>query len=84
MAFIRTKTIKGHKYLYLVEGTRGEDNKVRQKVIKYIGPVKTKCTHTFTGSCKIIDAPANRPSWLPAKVKKPIVRKVGVERADKV
>jgi len=44
----------------------------------------TYSIHVFKGSTKVVDAPANRPSWLPAKVKKPIVKKVGVERVKKI
>ena len=40
----------------------------------------TYTVHNFKGSVKVIDAPVNRPSWLPAKVKKPVVRKSGVDR----
>ncbi|UCD03249.1 MAG: chromosomal protein MC1 [Candidatus Aenigmatarchaeota archaeon] len=40
----------------------------------------TYTMHKFKGSVNIINAPANRPSWLPAKVKKPVVRKAGVDR----
>lgn len=39
MAFERIKTIKGRKYRYLVEGKRVDD-KVKQKVLKYLGPVE--------------------------------------------
>ena len=35
----RTKVIHGHKYRYLVQGKRIK-GKVKQKVIKYLGPVK--------------------------------------------
>ncbi len=37
MSFIREKTINGNKYLYLVKSIR-EGERVRQKVLKYIGP----------------------------------------------
>ena len=40
----------------------------------------TKKVHMFTGSVEIVDAPANRPSWLPAKVKKAKVKKIGIKR----
>ena len=40
MSFIREKTIKGHKYYYEVESVR-EGDKVRQKVIKYLGTTPT-------------------------------------------
>ncbi len=39
MAFERIKTIKRRKYRYLVEGKRVDD-KVKQKVLKYLGPVE--------------------------------------------
>jgi len=36
MAFVRTKRIKNRTYYYLVESRR-EGNRVKQKVIKYLG-----------------------------------------------
>ena len=45
---------------------------------------RTYSIHVFKGSVKTISAPENRPSWLPARVKKPVVRKVGVERVKKL
>jgi hypothetical protein len=44
----------------------------------------TYSIHVFKGDVKTVAAPANRPSWLPAKVKKPIVKKTGVERVKKI
>jgi hypothetical protein len=43
----------------------------------------TYSIHKFKGSVKVISAPSNRPSWLPAQVKKPVVRKAGVDRVKK-
>jgi len=43
----------------------------------------TYSIHMFKGSTKMVEAPADRPSWLPAKVKKPKVSKSGVERVKK-
>jgi len=43
----------------------------------------TYSVHKFRGSVKVISAPENRPTWLPAKVKKPSVSKVGVDRVKK-
>jgi len=40
----------------------------------------TNKVHIFTGSVKIVDAPKNRPKWLPAKVKKASVKKKGIKR----
>jgi hypothetical protein len=39
----------------------------------------TKKIHVFKGSRKKVRSPADRPSWLPATVWKPVVRKVGIE-----
>ena len=36
MSYVRSKTIKGHRYLYLVESKR-EGRKVQQKHIRYVG-----------------------------------------------
>jgi hypothetical protein len=43
----------------------------------------TYSVHKFRGSVKVINAPANRPEWLPEKVKKPSVSKAGVDRVKK-
>ena len=43
----------------------------------------TYTIHKFKGSVKVINAPENRPEWLPAKVKKPSVKKSGVDRVKK-
>jgi hypothetical protein len=40
----------------------------------------TNRVHVFTGKREKVPAPANRPSWLPDKVWKATVKKVGVER----
>lgn len=39
MAYERIKIVKGREYRYLVKGIR-ESGKVKQKVVKYLGPVK--------------------------------------------
>ena len=57
----------------LKAATRGKtDIKLREK--------GTKKVHVFKGSRKQVKAPANSPSWLPDKVWKPVVKKVGIER----
>jgi|TARA_Y100000310_G_scaffold304443_1_gene343616 hypothetical protein len=45
---------------------------------------KTYSVHVFKGSRKKVKSPANRPSWLPAMVWKPVVKKVRVERLNKL
>ena len=39
----------------------------------------TKRVHVFTGSIAMVDKPANGPAWLPDKIKKANVKKVGIE-----
>lgn len=43
MAYIRTKTLHGNKYFFLVEG-KNIDGKVKQKVLKYLGTPETIVT----------------------------------------
>lgn len=45
---------------------------------------KTYSIHVFRGSVKKVAAPANRPDWLPATVKKAVVKKVRVDRIKKI
>ncbi len=40
MAYIRKKKIKGNIYYYAVEG-KYENNKIKQKVIRYLGTIET-------------------------------------------
>ena len=40
MAYVRIKKVKGKEYKYLVEGYRDKDGKVKQRTIKYLGPVE--------------------------------------------
>ena len=39
----------------------------------------TKRVHCFTGSISMVDKPANGPAWLPDKIKKANVQKIGIE-----
>lgn len=45
---------------------------------------RTYSIHIFKGSVKTVAAPENRPSWLPARIRRPTVRKVRVERLTKL
>ena len=42
----------------------------------------TKKVHIFTGERKQIKKPANAPAWMPAKILKPNVKKVGIEKLE--
>jgi len=43
-----------------------------------------KKVHIFKGWTEVVAAPKNKPKWMPAKINKPNVKKVGVEQLDKV
>lgn len=45
---------------------------------------KTYTIHVFSGDVKVVDAPERRPSWLPARIKKALVRKKGIEKVKKI
>jgi hypothetical protein len=40
MVYLRAKKIKGKTYYYAVEGSRDDDGKVKQRVVKYLGAVE--------------------------------------------
>ncbi len=42
----------------------------------------TKKVHVFAGERKQITKPANAPAWMPAKIWKPNVKKVGTEKLE--
>ena len=45
---------------------------------------RTYTIHVFRGSVKVVDAPEKRPEWLPARIKKAFVKKVGIEKVNKI
>jgi hypothetical protein len=44
----------------------------------------TKKVHIFTGERKQVKKPANAPAWMPAKIWKPVVKKIGVEKLEEL
>jgi hypothetical protein len=61
----------------LKAATRGFTKiKLRERGVRKSGKCKV---HVFEGSVQEVDAPANRPAWLPARVKKTVVKKIGIE-----
>jgi len=66
----------------LKAATRGFDRiELRERGRRNVD--RTYSIHIFKGSVATVDAPRNRPSWLPARVRKPVVKKVGVKRVKK-
>lgn len=44
----------------------------------------TKKVHIYKGWTETVAAPKNKPKWMPAKINKPNVKKVGVELLKKI
>jgi hypothetical protein len=44
----------------------------------------TKKVHIFTGERVQVDKPASAPAWMPDKIWKPKVKKVGIEKLEEV
>ena len=42
----------------------------------------TKKVHIFQGWKEVVNAPKNKPAWMPDKINKPFVKKVGTENLD--
>ena len=44
---------------------------------------ETKKIHVYTGERKQVKKPKGAPAWMPDKIWKPVVKKVGIEYLDK-
>ncbi len=44
----------------------------------------TKKVHIFKAWKQMINAPKNKPAWMPDKINKPFVKKVGIETLEKI
>ncbi|MFI5383524.1 MAG: non-histone chromosomal MC1 family protein, partial [Methanosarcina thermophila] len=42
----------------------------------------TKKVHVFKAWKEIVDAPKNRPAWMPEKISKPFVKKERIEKLE--
>jgi len=42
----------------------------------------TKKVHIFKGWKEIVNAPKNKPNWMPDKINKPFVKKTGTEKLE--
>ncbi len=43
-----------------------------------------KKVHIFMGWKELVNAPKNKPAWMPDKINKPFVKKVGTEKLEKL
>jgi hypothetical protein len=44
----------------------------------------TKKVHIFKGWKELVSAPKNKPKWMPDKINKPNVKKIGIEKLKKL
>ncbi len=44
----------------------------------------SKKVHIFKGWKEVVPAPKNKPAWMPARINKPNVKKVGSEKLNKI
>lgn len=44
----------------------------------------TKKIHVYLAWKETVEAPKNRPNWMPAKINKPNVKKKGLDKLDKL
>ena len=44
----------------------------------------TKKLHIYKGWREVVSAPKNKPKWMPDKINKPNVKKVGIDKLKKV
>lgn len=42
----------------------------------------TKKVHIFQGWKELVNAPKNKPAWMPDKINKPFVKKTGTEKLE--
>jgi hypothetical protein len=42
----------------------------------------TKKEHIFLGWKELVNAPENKPAWMPDRINKPFVKKVGTEKLE--
>jgi hypothetical protein len=61
-----------------IGGTK--DNPVEIK-LRERGTLKV---HIFKGWKEIVNAPKNKPAWMPDKINKPFVKKAGIETLEKL
>ncbi len=40
--------------------------------------------HKFMAWKEIVNAPKNKPAWMPDKINKPFVKKIGIEKLEKL
>ena len=67
----------------LKAANRGKGSKAKPVEIR-LRERGSKKIHVYKAWKEMVAAPKNKPSWMPDKINKPNVKKVGVEQLDKI
>lgn len=80
-----TGVFTGHqpRQAALKAANRGKGTKAKPVEIR-LRERGTKKVHIYKGWKEMVSAPKNKPRWMPAKINKPNVKKVGVELLGKI
>jgi len=65
----------------LKAANRGEGTKAKPEIIR-LRERGTKKVHIFKGWKELVEAPKNRPEWMPDKIWKPFVKKEKIETIE--
>ena len=65
----------------LKAANKGNGTKKKPEIIR-LRERGTKKVHVFKGWKELIDAPKNKPAWMPEKINKPFVKKEKVETLE--
>jgi hypothetical protein len=65
----------------LKAANRGEGKKSKPEIIR-LRERGTKKVHIFKAWKEEVEAPKNRPDWMPEKISKPFVKKEKIERIE--
>ena len=65
----------------LKAANRGKGTKSKPEIIR-LRERGTKKVHVFKGWKETVNAPENRPSWMPEKIDKPFVKKEKIETIE--
>ena len=65
----------------LKAANRGEGTKSKPEIIR-LRERGTKKVHVFKAWKHVVEAPKNRPTWMPEKISKPFVKKEKIEEIE--
>lgn len=80
-----TGVFTGHQPRQAALKAANRSNGIKSKPVElHLRERGTKKIHIYKGWKETVAAPKNKPKWMPAKINKPNVKKVGVKLLDKI